>query len=101
MFQLTDVRIVSAETIDPIEDIGAAAAKSIPSHARYRYSQKLTYMLDNGQSLPGVVRALTRPKLQDALARKMRAVEQGELFASFRDGVYSGGIVQKFSLMMR
>jgi hypothetical protein len=97
---LTDVRIVKAEPVGPIVDIGAAAAKALPPGMRYRYARAMRYTLDDGRTAPGTAKGLTKPKLAGRITSYVEYAQNGALFASFRDGAYTGTVL-KMSLMMR
>lgn len=96
---LVDVAIVSV-SFGTVTDIGAAAAKCIPSHSRYRYRQALTYTLEDGRQLDGTITAISKPKLAQRATDRTAAIARKEFFASFRGDAYSG-TTQKFSLMPR
>lgn len=99
MYKITDTRITKVETVGGVNDVGAFVAKSMPAHARYRYKQALIYTLEDGRQMTGDERGLTRPKLQQAIERKVEYARGGALFATFHDGRFTGTAV-KFSLML-
>lgn len=79
-----------------IRDIGAAASRAIPSYARYRYAQTVTYILDDGQEIKDVIAALTKPKLASRESGIRAHIDNRCMAAHFhhaRDGsgmVYTG-----------
>lgn len=94
-----EVAIVSV-TFGEVADIGADAAKRIPSHSRYRYLQTTTYTLEDGRELGANIFALSKPKLAQRAEALTLAIAKREYFASFRGETYVG-TVQKFSLLLR
>ena len=93
----TEARVVRVEVAGSIEDVGAAAARSMPPGIRHRYTQPIRFMLEDGTKVPSYARALTKPKLAQRIERYARNAEEGSLFVSFHDGVYWGTIL-KFSI---
>ena len=96
----TEAPIVEIHPNARVIDIGAAAAKTMPAHARYRYKQGVIYVMDDGRQISSELRALTKPKLAERLERTRGNISGGEMFACFRGDEYCGTVL-KMSLMLR
>ena len=73
-----------------IQDIGAEASKAIPSMYRYRYSTKITYLIEGKGEQQGTVAHKTKKGLLESVARQVEHAEQGRMQAWFQDGAFVG-----------
>jgi len=78
-----ELRVIRVESTMQFKDIGAAASKLLPSHARYRYEAPIIYTLEDGTQIPSVLRDLTKPKLLKKLANETRWANEGIKFARY------------------
>ena len=79
--------IVAMTVIGTPSDIGAAAAKAMTASRRYRYTQRITYTLEDGTQFEAKLYGLTKPKLKDNIDRQFRHIENRESFADqWQDG---------------
>ena len=90
MPSFSECKISSVRLSDGVLDIGAAASKAIPSHARYRYVQQVTYLLEDGREVPGSWRAMSKPKLKEQCERNLAGIARGAWSATFHDGEFLG-----------
>lgn len=95
MYQLpSEKKIVGVSYNGPIQDVGAAQSKAMPSHARYRYVQPITYNTEDGSEFSSTLTALTKPKLNERFNRQVRYAVDGQLFAALREGQLVGTITR-------
>jgi hypothetical protein len=77
--------VVKMQPSGDIVDIGADAAKVLPSSRRYRYVQPITITLEDGSSHLTKERALTKPKLAKALESSQRNIDLNRWFVVMSD----------------
>ena len=92
MSTFTEYRVTNVEASGSIDDLGAAVARSMPSHNRHRYIRNILYTLEDGRKIFGKARGLTKPKLAASIARDAELVKDGGLFVTFHDGVFWGTV---------
>lgn len=88
--------VVGVELVGGIEDIGKEAAAVMPAHSRYRYSQTLLYLLEDGSKVQSVERRLTKPKLKEAIENKRTYIQNKEFWRY--ENEWGGGFSIKFSI---
>lgn len=82
-----EMPVVEMEIIGSVEDIGASASKALSPGSRYRYAQQVMYVLEDGERFATVLRALTKPKLQERIDNQRRYIANREVFADmWQDG---------------
>jgi len=82
-----DTPVVEMTVTGRQEDIGAEESKKFPPGSRYRYAQRVVYLLDDGTQFETYLRALTKPKLQKRIDDQFRYIANREVFASqWQDG---------------
>lgn len=93
-------RVVSIKIAGTVIDHGKEFARSMPSHARFRYSQTIAYALADGREFRANLRAETKPKLTAKFTSAEESIERGSLFLTVEDGCFVGTIL-RMSLTMR
>ena len=83
---MQEFKVTSVEFSDEIIDIGAEAAKKLPSHCRYRYYVKTTKHVENGVVIHGTEQAMSKPKLRKKIEDTKNRVAKGQVFAKNMDG---------------
>ena len=89
-----EVLITKIETNGSIIDIGAEAAKAIPSHSRYRYKQPIKFTLQDNRVVESEIRATTKPKLKDFYESRFQSVEVGAVSAQMLGDQYMGYVTR-------
>lgn len=80
-----DILITEIRKVGDLEDIGAERSKAMKPMYRYRYSQKVEYVLEDGQVELGEMTASTKPKLQEKYDRMAANIADGMVKAMIRE----------------
>lgn len=83
---MVEFKVVNVEFSNEIVDIGAEAAKKMPSYCRYRYYVTTRKTTEHSVVIDGQEAALTKPKLKQAIERTKQDVAAGRVLASQHDG---------------
>ncbi len=73
-----------------VQDIGAEAAKHLPSYLRYRYITKVVYHIEGKGEQTGTITGKTKKGLLESVNRQAEHAEQGRMSAWFQDGAFVG-----------
>lgn len=73
--------ITAVKVHEELYDIGAEAAKRLPSAVRFRYHCKITYTLSDGTEFDSSARGKTKPALKERIESIQKAVANGWMFA--------------------
>lgn len=76
------LKLTRMEVTSGVVDVGAEVAKAMSPGTRYRYYVDVKYEAEDGTIVPGCVKGMTKPKLQERIKDRHEDLARGWMKAT-------------------